>query len=136
MRKINVYLYDELQTDEAKGKARAWWINGEAECPAWRDEHFESMNKAIDVCSNLPQNYNLKPLIKDAEESKFTGYCGDALLSDLIKKIKRIPSIDEVKEYYSERWDQELDERLSDINYIEECILINEYEFLEDGRRF
>lgn len=127
--KINIYQYNELP-EEAKEKARKWWIDSELEMPAWYEEHFNSMNAAIAATKKESDIAQLKDRSLKCE---FTGYCADALLSDLIIKLGHIPSESEITVYYDNEWEKELNERILDTEYIEENIIINEYWFFSDG---
>ena len=39
----------------------------------------------------------------------------------------------QIFEAYQKEWEDELNKRLSNVEYIEELIIVNEYYFLEDG---
>jgi hypothetical protein len=133
MRQINLYLYDELPTEEAKSKARAWWVELELQDPAWIDDHRKSMAAAMIVVTEETDAAALK---RKADACEFTGYCADALLGDMIEQTGMIPLTAEVDDYYVQAWDTELSERVANREYIEETIRANEYEFLEDGTRY
>ena len=133
MRTVGVYRYDELPTEKAKERAREWWIDLEIQDPAWQEDHFKSMRAAISAAS---ETNDKRRLIRASEKAEFTGYCADCLLGDMIKEMGRIPSESEIVDYYNRQWDSEINDRLSDVEYIEEVMHMNEYEFLEDGTRY
>lgn len=131
MRHIPIYLYDELPTEEAKAKAREWWVDLEVQCPAWFDEHFESMHKCVEL---IQLERNIKKLSRMSGECEITGYCADFTLSLMIKELNRIPSESEIIQRFNKDWMEELNERIEDIAYIEENIESNRYEFTAEGR--
>lgn len=133
MRKINLYKYEELPTEKAKEKARSWWIDRELKYPAWEEEHWESMYKIVERVKQIETKDDFEKLKKDSEENQLTGYCADYLYFLMCKDRTKTPTIEEVKQFYTIEWQNELEQRTTDINYIEEDIETNEYEFLEDG---
>ena len=112
MRQINVYKYDELPTAAAKKAAREWWINSEIEDPAWRNQHNHSRAAALE---ELRSGRDINEIKRRSFDCELTGYCDDAILSDLIEEL--------------------LTSRINDIDYIEENIISNGYEFYENGER-
>lgn len=135
MRQITVYEYDELPTEEAKERAREWWIEREMENPAWVEEHFRSMNVVIERVKAIETDEDFRQLLQDSEEGKLTGYCADALFYDLAKDRDITPLPKETEDYYVKKWDEELTERINNREEIEENIRINKYEFFENGQR-
>lgn len=140
MRKItqNIYKYDELPTEEAKEKARDWWIEGEIQDPAFKAEHLKSMESAIEL---FESDKPIGEIIQESEYCKMTGYYADSFLADCIDENypyqnTRGVDADVIKSYYEDKWNKELEDRLKDVKYIEENILANEYEFFEDGSIF
>lgn len=140
MRQIEVYEYDELPTEEAKQRARQWWVDTEMENPAWIEEHFKSMHEAIDSVDEERKDESeekdkLKRLHEDSRACNFTGYCADNLLGDLIEETGEMPTKTQIEEKHRKEWDKELEERAEDIEYIEMNICDNNYEFLDDGQK-
>lgn len=136
MRQINVYRYEELPTEEAKEKARDWWVSCELQDPAWRTEHFTSMDEALKMVSEYGEgNIEFQEILKRSEEGKLTGYCADAILGVLMIKLKRMPHPEEIEEKYNKEWEDEINARIEDKEYIEDAIMANLYEFLEDGSK-
>ena len=133
MKQINVYKYDELTTENAKEKARQWFIEIEQSCPAWLDEHTESMNKSVELAKS---GKSKEEISKVSEDIAITGYCADAFLADLIKELGKIPTAEEIEEKYNLEWNKEMEERLTNVEYIEENIISNEYEFFENGEKY
>jgi hypothetical protein len=126
------YSYDEL-CEESKENARNLLANSPTICEPWEREHEESLRSSIKA---IEYATNLQKLIKQAKNYEFTGYCADAFLADYVKeynirKLKDI-EINVLIDYFDVKWTKEIESRRS-IDYIEEEIRLNEYQFSSSG---
>jgi len=134
MRQINIYLYPELDK-KAKEKARQWGIDMELQDPAWLTEHKLSQNHAIDEIKTIDwdDENKIKDLIERSDKAEFTGYCADCILANILKNSNVKYTVEDITRIYNNAWEEELEERISNITEIEEAIISNGYEFLPDG---
>ena len=152
---INIYTFDELN-DAAKEKARDWYRDGMEY--HWWNESLDSIKSFADTFRVSIKDYSIglgshSYIDTDAENANFrglklknvdreampTGYCLDcALWQTFYDEFKRTG---DALYAFNEAIDAAKKEILSDIEYqytdesIDENILINEYEFLENGER-
>lgn len=77
-----------------------------------------------------------------SEDCPFTGYCMDETLLDPIRKLKsndtyavRIELLQSCLDNWVSNFEAELEHQQTD-EYIKENIICNEYEFLENGKRY
>ena len=149
---IELYTFDEL-TDEAKETAREWFRGGSY---AWCDESADSIkhfcdsfgikliNYSIDS-SNFDYDVNVTNdafrglTYRQAEKMKLSdGYCvGELMQAAFIGAFKERGALDAFNYALSlgfQDWRNDLRYQESD-EYIDECIIINDYEFTIDGER-
>jgi hypothetical protein len=149
---IDIYTFDEL-TDEAKDEARAWFRDGQY---AWLDESADSIKH---FCASF--HIRLKDYEIDSSRFDFTtdatndafrgltfrqadkmqlsdGYCiGELMQTAFVGAFKERGALDAFNYALSlgfQAWRDDLRFQESD-EYIDETILINEYEFTIDGKR-
>jgi hypothetical protein len=121
---VNIYTFSEL-SDTAKQKPRDWWRNKEFADPAWLREHLLSQLAAM--------QHRFDPTARiDSEFLKWTGYTDDGILADNWDGTGEVPSVGEIRAWYSAAWDADMRERMAD-SYVDAQIQANEYEFYEDG---
>ena len=125
---ITLYKYNELPTEEAKEKARQWWIELESRDPCWISEHRQSMDHAC----NAFYESDKRKVLDESEECKWTGYCADALFASFVRENGWPENESQIIHHYEQEWEKELKWRLED-NQVEDIILANEYEFLQSG---
>ena len=151
---INTYRFDEL-SDNAKDEAREWYREGQE--IVWGDEWIESLNvfcKHFDVklnnwsyslydCPTIDYTVsNPDELFENTVDLSgncpFTGYCGDESLLDPLRKDTegkdRQTVIDECIDSWVDDLYSDIKHQLSD-EYIDENIVINEYDFDINGNR-
>lgn len=153
---INIYTFDEL-SDEAKEKARDWYRDGMEYF--WWNESLESIKAFCDGYGVTVKDYSVGPferswITTDASNENFrgvklrdvprddtpTGYCLDCstLWQTFHNEFKRTG---DALRAFNEAIDAALAEIVADMEYqytdesVDEHILINEYEFLENGER-
>ena len=152
---INIYTFDEL-TDDAKEKAREWYRDGMEYF--WWNDSLDSIKTFADTFRVTIKDYSIglychSYIDTDAENSNFrglklknvdreampTGYGLDcALWFTFYDEFKRTG---DALRAFNEAIDAAKKEILADIEYqytdesVDENILINEYEFLENGER-
>jgi hypothetical protein len=145
-----LYLFDELPTEKAKEKARDWWRNLEAQDPAWRDEHNDSVEAALKFIDEHCADYAtdeeaVAAVLKAAEELKkntdgcpWTGYCGDATaIEEIIKACDGARSVRNVRGRFVLAMEREWDKEFSysmEAEHVDDNMRANEYEFTEDGK--
>ena len=152
---INIYTFDEL-SDAAKEKAREWYKNGMEYF--WWNESLESIKAFCDGYGVTVKDYSIGPfecswITTDAENANFrgvklrdvprddipTGYCLDCTLWQTFHdEFKRTG---DALRAFNEAIDAAVAQIVADMEYqytdesVDENILINEYEFLENGER-
>lgn len=152
---INIYTFDEL-SDAAKEKAREWYRNGMEYF--WWNDSLESIKAFCDGYGVTIKDYSIGPferswITTDASNENFrgvklrdvprddtpTGYCLDcALWQTFHDEFKRTG---DALRAFNEAIDAAVAEIVADMEYqytdesVDEHILINEYEFLENGER-
>jgi hypothetical protein len=143
---LSLYKFDELPTETAKEVARWWWKKLEADGPAWRDEHYKSAYEARkfiesyrmwDGVSGLKKAAT--DLLANSDGCPWTGYCADNTALDVIikacDKYSDIPSIqDSVRSAMNEAWETECESAMQN-EHVDDCIIANDYEFLENGEK-
>lgn len=155
---INVYKFDELDST-AQDRAREWFRNGGEY--HWIDEGIDSVKAFCKHYGVTLKDYSISPyaysyFTTDAENQNFrgvtlklvesekdlmpTGYCVDAdLFSTMFESMKANQG--NTLQAFNESIDAGLKSIVSDMEYqdsnehIDECLVINEYEFLESGAR-
>lgn len=149
-----LYLFDELPTEKAKEKARDWWRSLEAQDPAWREEHNDSVDAALkfiegfsdDHCTDYATDEEaVAAVLKAAEDLKkntdgcpWTGYCGDATaIDEIIKACDDGRSVRAVRHRFvlamEHEWDKEFEYSM-EAEHVDDTIRANEYEFTEQGK--
>jgi hypothetical protein len=152
-----VFTYEEL-SDSAKHEARAWWTDQGVEYFWWKDG-FDSIKAFCDHFGVKIVNYEVGAfsyswMKTNADNSHFrgkrlkdfnpdympTGYCVDSTLWNSFYKGWKFTgspltafndAIDEAIQDIRADWEyQYCDEA------VEEMLIINEYEFTEDGKRY
>ena len=129
---ITLYKYDELPSAEAQAKARDWWRNCECAAPSWYSEHRNSMQCAINACKNCETDDDWKNVLEESRELKWSGYCADAILSDVFGDDESPPPTYDIRQAYERAWQDECEYNMQDDN-VAENICANEYEFTADG---
>lgn len=156
MKTINTYSFDEL-SDAAKDRALQDYRSHGFEY-AWQDENHDSLNAFCDLFGVKVTDWSIgtwgHSYIKtDAENSHFrgwnkakvndipdflTGYCFDCAFIEAFKKeFERthdaLHAFNGAIDAGLRAWVADLEDQESD-EYIIECIEVNEYQFLENGR--
>lgn len=124
-----VYEYHELPTDCAKEKARDWLATSFLDNPPWVEEHFNSMQAAIKASKSGKPKHELA---KESIECKWTGYCFDGLLYDMIKNGLELTETN-IRKSYGDAWKEEFKFLTTNIESLEGFLEANKYEFYEDG---
>lgn len=150
-----VYTFEELPTEGAKERARAWWRDGIDF--SWSEESLHSIKVFCgqfrvslltwSVGPYAPVDYrtdrdnaNFRGLkLRDLTRENYpTGYCVDADLSvaffDHFKATgDAMAAFDHALHAGFTSWRDDMEWQLSD-EAIDECLIGNEYEFDEDGQ--
>jgi hypothetical protein len=153
---IEVFKYDEL-SDAAKETARAWWR--ENMDYFWLDESLDSINTFCNhfgvrlttwsICAYQKPDYSAEYFnshfrgmkLKDFKRDHMpTGYCLDCdLWMTFYDQFKATGSakkaFDDALWQGFNAWHNDMESQLSD-EFIDEHLIINEYEFTEDGKNF
>jgi hypothetical protein len=124
-----IYHYHELPTEKAKEKAREWWADLEARDPAYQSEHIDSLRACVEALRTTSESEALHA----SHECTLTGYCDDGLLHGYYQKYGHMPTTHQLRDYFEQAWEAEMDHRLSNSEGIEDAILANGYEFNADG---
>lgn len=149
---IDIYTFDEL-SDDAKENARSWFRDGSY---AWLDESAGSINHFCNAFSVKLINYGIDAYTFDynvnvtndafrgltyrqAEKMRLSdGYCiGEMMQTAFIGAFKERGALDAFNYALSlgfQAWRDDLQFQETD-EYIDECIIINGYEFTIDGER-
>lgn len=153
---ISIYQFEELP-DGAKDRARAWWREV-SDYPWWKDS-FSSIEEFCKEFGVKIKDYQVSQwghsyMDTDAENAHFrgrklkefkrdqtpTGYCIDCTLWETF--------VDEWKESgdplkaFKDAIDKAIKDIVSDMEYldsdeaVDEMLIVNDYEFDEDGRLF
>jgi hypothetical protein len=152
-----IYTFDELPTIEARDKARDWY-RGTMEF-SWCDESKQSIDA---FCSHFgvslrewsigpyePISYDVQFFnshfrgikLKDIDRDAMpTGYCLDCSLWWAFYDQFKITgcakkAFEAALDEGFKQWRADLESQLED-EFIDECLVINGYEFTEDGERF
>lgn len=153
---VGVYKFAELP-DYAKERARQWWREGQ-DYPWWKD----SFGSIEDFCNEFRVKirdyqigaYSPSYMATDAENHHFrglklkdyprdknpTGYCLDCTLWETFHDIWK-ESGDPLRAF-NEAIDKAVKDIVSDMEYldsdeaVDEMLIVNDYEFDEDGRLF
>lgn len=156
MKTINIYSFDEL-SDEAKAKAIDNYRSKGFE-HHWGEESQDSLKAfcalfGVNVTDWSIGTYGHSYIKTDAENSHFrgwnkakvnaipeflTGYCLDCAFIEAFKKEfektgDALYSFNEAIGTGLKEWINDLEFQESD-EYIVDCLIANEYQFLEDGR--
>jgi hypothetical protein len=149
------YKFEEL-SESAKDFARDWWRNT-SDCISWNQESKESIVAFLDQFGIELRDWNIGPhqaiyyRLSDYDNSNFrgmklkqftrenypTGYCLDADMSiafyDTFKKTGDAKySFEQAVEQGFIAWRNDMESQLED-DYIDDCLIANEYEFTEEG---
>ena len=151
---LKVYNFDELQ-DEAKEKAREWWRGFDNF--AWDDESIKSISAFVNHFGVKLDGYEVDAWRYDyrvnAENEHFrgmkladfkrdympTGYCLDCYIWEAFFDTFKATG-DAKQAFYAgldagfKGWRDDIAYQLSD-EAVDETLIINDYEFLEDGSR-
>jgi hypothetical protein len=129
-----VFLYSEL-SEKSKKNARQWWINTELKDPGWETEHWASFEKAKKELekSDIPEAIN------KSENLKLTGYIADLYLRDFIEEYNiskySLNLFPDLEAYFRRKWDEEMQSRIDDIEFIENELKSNAFTFFSCGGR-
>lgn len=151
---VNLYQFDEL-TDEAKEKARDWWRDGD--CFAWGRESEQSIYAFVNAFSVKLKHYEVDAFFyeysTDANNEHFrgrkltdfkrdympTGYILDAYLWEAF--FDTFKATGDAKAAFDagldagfKAWRDDMAWQLSD-EAVDECLIVNQYDFMEDGSR-
>ena len=154
---VTLYRFDELPTEKAKERARGWWRSVSEF--SWSEESRQSIEAFCEQFGIRLLDYQVGPYspfyfrLSDYDNSNFrgvslkglerenypTGYCLDADMSttfyDVLKATGDAKSaFQEAVEAGFEGWRADMDDQLGD-EYIDDCLIANEYEFTESGNR-
>jgi hypothetical protein len=149
---IDIYTFEEL-SDDAKNKAREWFRDGSY---AWCDESAESIKHFCDAFSIKLKNYSIDShnfdydvnvtndafrglTYRQAEKMQLSdGYCiSEMMQTAFIGAFKERGALDAFNYALNigfQAWRDDLHFQETD-EYIDECIIINGYEFTIDGER-
>jgi hypothetical protein len=149
-----VYKFEEL-SESAKERARDWWRDGMEF--SWSDESRESIEAFCAQFGIHLKDWSVGPYqgfywraefdnsnfrgmkLRDFEREKYpTGYCLDATLSitfyDVFKKTGDAKfAFDCAMDEGFKDWRDDMERQLGD-DYIDDCLIANEYEFTESGK--
>lgn len=151
---LKVYSFDELD-DRAKQEARSWWVQNMEF--AWCDESIESIKAFCDYFSVRLINYSVDDVRFDYQTNETnanfrgmkladfdrdytpTGYCLDYALWQTFYDVFKATgdakrAFDEGLYKGFQSWRDDMAMQLSD-ECVDECLAINDYEFMEDGSR-
>lgn len=153
---VCIYKFEEL-SDSAKDTARSWFREGN-DYPWWKDS-FDSIKAFCDEFGVKIKDYSVgmgghSYLDTDAENAHFrgrklkvlnreynpTGYCLDCTLWETYHDVWK-ESGDPLKAF-KDAIDKAIKDIVSDMEYldsdeaVDEMLIVNEYEFDEDGRRW
>ena len=142
----NLYPFAEL-SDKAKGKARAWLREREAQDPPWLYEYRKSKRAALAFIQSFSRQDSLSALYAETEDLRadpakscpWTGYSMDEVAIDAILEAKNQGCAglnqvcDRVEKSLAAAWDKEIEYTMSEEN-IDETLISNGYEFTELGR--
>jgi hypothetical protein len=113
------FFYSEL-SEQSKTVARSWWINSELINSSLQQDHNKSLESAIKAITNL----SLVEAIAQSINMKLTGYLADQYLSDFIEEFGISENnqgfVDDLRNYYKNKWEEELSYRINDIEFIGE----------------
>ena len=153
---ITIYTFEELPTDDAKERARDWWRNASTEMD-WADEALDSIKTFCGHFGVTLREWSVGPYspfdyTTDAENHHFrgrklrqfrrdhmpTGYCLDCdLWITFYDEFKRTGdakgAFDAALHQGFKAWRDDMEGQLED-DYIDECLIVNGYEFDETGR--
>lgn len=149
---IDIYTFEEL-SDDAKNKAREWFRDGSY---AWCDESAESINHFCNALHVKLINYDVDSFrfdyitnvandtfrgltYRQAEKMRLSdGYCiGEMMQTAFIGAFKERGALDAFNYALTigfQAWRDDLHFQETD-EYIDETIIINDYEFTIDGER-
>lgn len=151
---IKLYSFDELE-DTAKQEARNWWREGD--CFSWENESRQSIYAFVDYFRVKLKDWGVDDSTyfyrTDADNANFrgmklahfardympTGYILDSYLWETFYDAFKA-SGDAKQAFYDgldagfKAWRDDMAWQLSD-EAIDECLIINDYEFMEDGSR-
>lgn len=151
---VNLFNFDELEGD-AKEKAREWWRSGD--CFAWGRESEQSIYAFVNTFGVKLKDYSVDAYFydyrTDADNEHFrgrrladfsrdympTGYILDCHLwetyYDTFKRTGDAKAAFEAGlDAGFKAWRDDMAWQLSD-EAVDECLIINGYEFMEDGSR-
>lgn len=151
-----IYLFNELE-DSAKETAREWWKNG-LDYPWWKDSyesirvfcnHFNVKIKDWQIGAFSPsyldtdaENHLFRGLkLKDFKRDFMpTGYCLDCTLWETFYDTWKQTS--DPLGAFNKAIDEAVRDIVRDMEYqfsdeaVDEMLIINDYEFTEDGKRY
>jgi hypothetical protein len=145
---VNLYQYDELQTEEAKERAREWFAEGLFDFDWWDSTYEDAERIGLKITSFDCDRYEISGELMDT----VNGICGRILkehgktcstykLARTIDRRKRNDSEDAIEEFRRALCEEYLQMLRNEADYIqsresiEENIRANEYEFTEEGKR-
>jgi len=152
---IELYTFEEL-SEKAKETARNWWRDGLDF--AWGEESLDSIRAFCtefgaqltdwNIGPHSPLDYTVKAENQNFRGRKLkefnrdampTGYCLDCdLYQTFYDEFKRTGSakkaFEEVIEAGFKAWRTDMESQLED-EYIDDCLVANEYEFTKEGER-
>ncbi len=132
---LTLYLYDELPTPKAKGKARDWMLDALRSSPD--DSDYQKVLKKL---RDLTRDELLAAIVTK-DDCKLTGFYADHdALAGVEEALKTDPEA-ELDDLYkaaddaiAKVWESE-QESWSETEYLEDTIRGNDYEFHENGKR-
>jgi len=157
IKQTEVFTFSEL-SDSAKEKARDWWREVSAGVCSWSAESLDSIEKFCDEFGVTLTDYSVCPWSSpdyetDADNSHFrgrklrafsrdalpTGYCLDCTLyQTFFDEFKRTGdakhAFDSALHAGFIAWRDDMGSQNED-EYIDDCLIANEYEFDSDGGR-